>query len=289
MQPPKMKKQRRSPPGQIAAPSEEGEYRGLSGSAGATGKPVGPPDEGVESLTPTEDAKPAQPGYADDAKPKNKKIPYALGTTPFPNHQHPTPAECEQVLALLTAAHGPANRPDTVPKPDNSVSGCGEVPSVLDAVIRTVLSANTANSNSARAFKGLIDNFGLVPECDDDGKPGSRSDRGTVNWDAVRRADVEMVIKAIRSGGMAPTKAARIKGILDTVWEENKKRKQQKKHEIKEEGGEDYDGEEEEGDLSLDYIHELPDDEAREKLTSFDGVGSKTASCVMLFCRPATT
>ena len=246
MQLPKMKKQRRSPPGKVVAPPKKDKSLGLS-SAGATGEPTGLPDGVVESLAPTEGAKPAQPGYADDAKPKNKKKPFPLGTTPFPNHQHPTPAECQQVLALLTAAHGPANRPDTVPKPDNSVSGCGEVPSVLDAVIRTVLSANTANSNSAKAFKGLIDNFGLVPECDGDGKEGSRTDRGTVNWDAVRRAEVEMVINAIRSGGMAPTKAARIKGILDTVWEENKKRKQQKKHKIKEEGGEGQVGEEEEG------------------------------------------
>ncbi|RPA98082.1 DNA glycosylase [Choiromyces venosus 120613-1] len=249
------------------------------------------------------------PGLLDDKfdieseiKARNKKLAYALGTTPFPNHKLPTPYDVEEVVALLTLAHGPAIRPDKVPKPDNSVSGCGEVPSVLDAVIRTLLSANTANSNSSKAFAGLVERFGLVPECAEAEGVRGRSDAGTVNWDAVRRADLDDLVKSIRQGGMAPTKGRRIKNLLDVVWKESidRKRAERIKEEasikqedgIKQEGAikkepvddEDYNVDDEDGDLSLDYIHELSDDEAREKLTSFDGVGPKTASCVMLFC-----
>ncbi|KAH9456520.1 hypothetical protein Pst134EB_012717 [Puccinia striiformis f. sp. tritici] len=36
--------------------------------------------------------------------------------------------------------------------------------------------------------------------------------------------------------------------------------------------------------LSLEFIRYLPDSEAMDVLTSFKGVGAKTASCVMLFC-----
>ncbi|KAG0131214.1 DNA glycosylase [Tuber indicum] len=241
-----------------------------------------------------------------ETKTRNRKLAYALGTTPFPNHKLPTPHDVEEVVALLTVAHGPAIRPDKVPKPDNSVSGCGEVPSVLDAVIRTLLSANTHNSNSSKAFAGLIDRFGLVPECSEVEGVKGRSDAGTVDWDAVRRADLDDVVNSIRKGGMAPTKGRRIKNLLDAVWKESIEHKRAER--VKEEGSTKLeDGikmedsiekeetvkkeplsnpgkDDEDGDLSLDYIHKLSDDEARQKLTSFDGVGPKTASCVMLFC-----
>jgi len=233
-------------------------------------------------------------------KARNRKLAYALGTTPFPNHKLPTPQDVEEVVALLEAAHGPAVRPDKVPKPDNSVSGCGEVPSVLDAVIRTLLSANTHNSNSSKAFAGLIDRFGLVPECAEAEGVKGRSDAGTVDWDAVRRADLGDVVNSIRKGGMAPTKGRRIKNLLDVVWKESIERKRtermkaegsteqedgiKKGEATKRELPDSYNMGDEDGDLSLDYIHELSDGEAREKLTSFDGVGPKTASCVMLFC-----
>ena len=36
--------------------------------------------------------------------------------------------------------------------------------------------------------------------------------------------------------------------------------------------------------ISLDYLHDMQDLEAMKELVSFDGVGPKTASCVLLFC-----
>ncbi|KAJ6437675.1 base excision DNA repair protein [Purpureocillium lavendulum] len=38
------------------------------------------------------------------------------------------------------------------------------------------------------------------------------------------------------------------------------------------------------GTYSLDHLFSTPDDEAMQELLSFQGVGPKTASCVLLFC-----
>jgi endonuclease-3 len=42
------------------------------------------------------------------------------------------------------------------------------------------------------------------------------------------------------------------------------------------------------GQLSLDFLHDMADDEARAFLMQFEGIGIKTASCVLMFslCRP---
>lgn len=250
---------------------------------------------------------------ATTSPPKKKnKLKYPPGTTPYPELEHPTPEECIEVAALLTAAHGPAIRPEIVPKPDNSVSGCGEVPSVIDALARTVLSANTSNTNSSRAFKGLVDVFGIIPHesemlgeeemVGEDGeakiKLARKIGEGSVNWDNVRRAPMKDLVEAIKTGGMAVTKAKHIKHILDVAWEEGralKKVKQEEKgiemkddgHEMKDDGHEmKEDSEEEQGGVSLEYVRDMGDDEVMAKLMSFDGVGCKTASCVALFCNP---
>lgn len=234
---------------------------------------------------------------------KKDKLKYPPGTTPYPELEHPTPEECIEVAALLTAAHGPAIRPETVPKPDNSVSGCGEVPSVIDALARTVLSANTSNTNSSRAFKGLVDVFGIIPHepeiklgdeevVGEDGdakiKMARKIGEGSVDWDNVRRAPMKDLVEAIKTGGMAVTKAKHIKNILDVAWEEGralKKVKQEEGIEMKDNGHETKeDSEEEQGGVSLEYVRDMGDDEVMAKLMSFDGVGCKTASCVALFC-----
>lgn len=235
--------------------------------------------------------------------PKTKdKLKYPPGTTPYPELVHPTPEECVKVVALLTAAHGPAIRPDTIPRPDNTVSGCGEVPSVIDALARTVLSANTSNTNSSRAFKGLLDTFGIIPHepevkleaVGEDGetkiKMARKIGEGSVNWDNVRRAPMESLVEAIKTGGMAVTKAKHIKSILDVAWEEGRapgKAKQEEEDIGMENHGDEMKGdcEEEERDVSLEYLRDMGDDEVMAKLMSFDGVGCKTASCVAMFCK----
>lgn len=78
------------------------------------------------------------------------------------------------------------------------------------------------------------------------------------NWDAVRTAPVDEIADAIRSGGLADAKAPRIRGVLQAIYDKA-------------------------GGTTLDFLHALPTEDAREYLLDFHGVGPKTAACVLMF------
>jgi endonuclease III len=77
-------------------------------------------------------------------------------------------------------------------------------------------------------------------------------------WEEVRDAPVEDVIEAIRMGGLANTKGPRIQAVLRAVTEERP-------------------------DLDLGFLSEMTVEDAMGWLTALDGVGPKTAACVLLF------
>jgi endonuclease III len=77
-------------------------------------------------------------------------------------------------------------------------------------------------------------------------------------WEGVRDAQVAAVEEAIRPGGISKVKSARIKAILQAIDERS-------------------------SGLSLDWLGDVPVDEARDYLTALPGVGRKTAACVLLF------
>lgn len=77
-------------------------------------------------------------------------------------------------------------------------------------------------------------------------------------WEAVRDADPKTVIEAIRSAGLANRKGPRIQNILRQITLER-------------------------GSLNLDFLKDMPADEAMEWLIKYHGVGPKTASIVLLF------
>ncbi|PGH11792.1 hypothetical protein AJ79_04693 [Helicocarpus griseus UAMH5409] len=215
------------------------------------------------------------------------------GVTPYPDWAAPTPKQCEEVNALLSSVHGKVEIPELIPEPSLTVSGCGEVPSVLDALLRTLLSGATTSTKAGLALQGLVGKFGVLQE---------GVGKGSVDWDKVRRAPMEEVYEAIKVGGLAKTKSQHIKKILDMVYEEGLKRR--KELMAAEKGGEkdafrDLEGERDtsvdgggmvkfdttgQTILSLEYIRALPKDEAMIELTKFPGVGVKTGACVALFC-----
>jgi endonuclease-3 len=84
------------------------------------------------------------------------------------------------------------------------------------------------------------------------------------NWEAVRDAPLEAVIEAIRPAGLANQKARRIQEVLREITRLR-------------------------GALELDFLQDLPLEEARSWLMQFKGVGPKTAAIVLLFSlgRPA--
>ncbi|KAM0233598.1 hypothetical protein ACHAP5_010329 [Fusarium lateritium] len=222
---------------------------------------------------------------------KTKANPYGLtpGITPFPEWEAPSAEDCEEVYRLLAKIHGEAKAPEKIPAPSLEVSGCGEVPSVLDALIRTRLSANTSNRNSSAAFRGLVGTFGTV---------NKGIGKGSVDWNKVRTAPLPTIVESIKTGGLAQVKGKDIKAILELVYEENTKRREAFMQEKSGGKASDITGADgktqgqkdleilktDEAILSLDHIHGMAPEEAMQTLTKFPGIGVKTASCVILFC-----
>jgi endonuclease-3 len=77
-------------------------------------------------------------------------------------------------------------------------------------------------------------------------------------WEEVRDAETEVVIEAIRPAGLANQKGPRIQEALRFITEEQ-------------------------GELSLNFLADLPVEDAKRWLTSMNGVGPKTAAIVLLF------
>ena len=67
-------------------------------------------------------------------------------------------------------------------------------------LIGTILSQNTSDANSGRAFASLIASFD--------------------SWEAVASAPVEHIARAIKSGGLSQIKAVRIKQVLEQIEKE---------------------------------------------------------------------
>lgn len=223
-----------------------------------------------------------------DRKPKKSTYGLTPGISPFPELVRPTTEECENVNQLLSSIHGVVTAPATIPEPSLTVTGCGEVPSVLDALIRTLLSAATTGNNAAKAFGGLVQRFGVLSE---------GIGKGSVNWDAVRQATVKDVFEAIKSGGLADIKSKNLKAILDIVHEDNQARRailldSESKNDsmsklVPEKAEKDKQYEiacADQNFLSLNHLHNLSTEEAMTDLIKYPGIGPKTAACVILFC-----
>ncbi|HJS29548.1 MAG TPA: endonuclease III [Anaerolineales bacterium] len=114
----------------------------------------------------------------------------------------------------------------------------------LDELVSTILSQNTNDVNRDRAFEGLVKRFD--------------------SWEAVRDAQPEQVVDAIRPAGLANQKGPRIQAVLRSITEER-------------------------GSLDLSFLSDVEPQEAREWLLQFKGVGPKTAAIVLQFSldRPA--
>lgn len=108
----------------------------------------------------------------------------------------------------------------------------------LDELVLTVLSQNTSDTNRDRAFAGLKARF--------------------ETWEDVLDAPVEELADAIRPGGIANVKAARIHRILNEIAEREDR-------------------------LDLSRLEQLDDEGVDAYLSSLPGVGPKTVACVLVF------
>jgi len=128
------------------------------------------------------------------------------------------------IARRLARAHGP------VPPPRRLAP--------LDELVLTILSQNTSDTNRDRAYADLR--------------------RAFRRWDNVADAPVPAIATAIRRGGLAPTKAPRIRAALRSLRDRG---------------------------IRLDDrgLRGIDDRELWELLVGLPGVGPKTAACVLLF------
>jgi endonuclease III len=108
----------------------------------------------------------------------------------------------------------------------------------IEELVLTVLSQHTSDTNRDRAYADLRRRF--------------------PTWDDVAQAPLPALARAIRRGGLGPTKAVRIRAMLRGIRESG---------------------------VPLDdrAFTRMPDSELWETLIALPGVGPKTAACVLLF------
>ena len=143
----------------------------------------------------------------------------------------------------------------------------------VSELVLTILSQNTADVNSERAFEALRAAYptdGPVTvhrvtnpdgtEAPPEGWGGRGLDAGSApDWDALEHAPLDELMDVIRPGGLAPQKAPRIQNALRHVREAT-------------------------GGYDLDFLATMEPRAARDWLTQVPGIGNKTASIVLLFC-----
>ncbi|KAL5200681.1 hypothetical protein ABZP36_021884 [Zizania latifolia] len=176
-------------------------------------------------------------------KPK-RKPPVSLSPEPYADHPSPSPAQCLAVRDALLEFHGfpeefsPFRLLRLGHSPEDTDGPPSPPPSVLDGLVTTLLSQNTTDAISRRAFASLKAAF--------------------PTWDQVVDEEGKRLEDAIRCGGLAATKAARIKAMLRAVRERR-------------------------GKICLEYLRELSVDEVKSELSRFKGIGPKTVACVLMF------
>jgi len=111
-------------------------------------------------------------------------------------------------------------------------------PNPLDTIIGTILSQNTNDNNSYKAYSNLKDNF--------------------ENWNDLAELTPSKIENFIKVAGLGKQKSKAIYELLQSLKKNNK-------------------------NISLDYIRTKTDEDILTELTSYNGVGVKTASCVLLF------
>ena len=134
------------------------------------------------------------------------------------------PARLGQIARRLRRAYGAPPAPRRLPP--------------LDELVLTILSQNTNDTNRDRAYADLR---ARLPA-----------------WEDVAEAPLPVIERAIRSGGLAPTKAPRIRAVLRALRDRG---------------------------IALDdrALRRIRHDRLFDLLVALPGVGPKTAACVLLF------
>ncbi|KAH0688441.1 hypothetical protein KY290_019331 [Solanum tuberosum] len=85
----------------------------------------------------------------------------------------------------------------------------------------------------------------------------TESNRDSVNWEAVRHADVKMIFEPIKCRGQGNVLAAKIKNFLNQSFEHH-------------------------GSVDLEWLRDVPKEDVKEYLLSIPGLGPKSTDCIRL-------
>ena len=164
--------------------------------------------------------------------------------TSFPNFDHPTAEESREVIRLLHSEFPHIQAYRNDPTTEKFQAS--PCGGVAD-VVEALVETILSQNTSARNSTAAKQNLDAV--------------FGRNNFAAVVRAPRSQVVDAIRTGGLANKKAATIQKLLNSIYA---------KH----------------GSYSLQHLFgkEYSDEDVMEELVSYEGVGPKTASCVLMFC-----
>ncbi|GBD86192.1 ultraviolet N-glycosylase/AP lyase [bacterium BMS3Abin03] len=113
-----------------------------------------------------------------------------------------------------------------------------KLPDPVDMLIGTILSQNTNDKNSYKAFSNLKAKY--------------------YRWEEVAKLPLSKIEKIIKVAGLGKQKSKAIKKVLSNLLKQN-------------------------GKISLNHFKKLDDAAIMQQLTGYNGVGIKTASCVLLF------
>lgn len=113
-----------------------------------------------------------------------------------------------------------------------------KLPNPVDTLIATILSQNTNDRNSYRAYQNLKSKY--------------------KSWKEVAEIPRIQIESTIKVAGLGKQKSSAIKKFLSSLKKRNDK-------------------------FDMGYLQKMEDDEILNELTSINGIGVKTASCVLLF------
>ena len=133
--------------------------------------------------------------------------------------------EIKKINRLLLKHYGIPDRPKRLPDP-------------IDTLIATILSQNTNDKNSYKAYQNLKKKY--------------------KSWQEVADSPRNKIEQTIKVAGLGKQKSTSIKKFLIILKNKNDK-------------------------LNLNYIRRMNNKEIMDELTSINGIGVKTASCVLLF------
>jgi endonuclease III len=208
----------------------------------------------------------------------NKKAAWKWNWSPYPEHAAPSPDAAATVFEALRAdlaKHhnvivGPGEKFEGFVRPAH---GSGEALDV-DAVVRTILSQATSNKNALFVQDRLIDKYRYNVK--------GTMQKGTVpNYHLARLAPTKELEEALTPGGLHEKKSRQIKAFLNTVYHVNTVLHPE------------WDGvvclnpinapDFVPGPLSLEFLAEKSKMEIFDWLMDVEGVGIKTAQCVLEF------